>query len=134
MSESIKVSAVMPADAKTVYNAWLSSREHSRFTGSRAVIDPRIGGKFTAWDNYIQGTTLELEQDKRVVQLWRTTEFPEGSKDSKLEIFFENVKGGARITISHTDIPEGQGGQYKQGWLEYYFRPMKEYFKARKQL
>lgn len=132
MPDSIKVSAVFPVSAKRLYQAWLSSREHSAFTGAKAAIEPKIGRSFTAWGGYIQGKTLELEPYQRIVQSWRTSEFPEKSKDSKIEVIFEEAgakdKIKTKITIKHTDIPEGQGEDYRQGWFDYYFKPMKEYF------
>ena len=132
MLDSIKVSIVLPVSAKRLYQAWLDSKEHSAFTSGKAVIDPKVGGGFSAWDDYIQGETLELKPYQRIVQSWRTSEFPEDSSDSKIEVLFEEAKGGAKITIIHTDIPKGQGEEYKEGWLDFYFKPMKEYFKKKK--
>ena len=63
MSEQIEVSTDLPATAQEVFTAWLDSQAHSQFTGSTAVIDPAAGGSFTAWDGYIWGTTLEIEQN-----------------------------------------------------------------------
>ena len=37
-----------------------------------------------------------------------------------------------KLTIIHTSIPDGQGEGYRQGWLDYYFKPMKEYFGKKK--
>jgi activator of HSP90 ATPase len=132
MGEKIKVSAIMPCSAQELYNAWLSSKEHSAFSGGKAKIDAKKNGKFTAWDEYIEGTTLELKPYKHIVQSWRTTEFPDDSPDSKLEIILEEVKDGTKITLVHTNIPEGQAEEYKQGWIDYYFEPMKKYFAAKK--
>ncbi len=128
MSESIEVSTHLPASPKRIYEAWLSSQEHSAFTGGTAVIDPKIGGKHTAWDDYIQGTTIELEPYRRIVQTWRTSEFPPDSPDSRLEVWLEKVKGGTQLTLRHTNIPDGQGKSYESGWAENYFEPMRKYF------
>jgi activator of HSP90 ATPase len=128
MAESIEVSAELPASPEKVYKAWLSSEEHGKFTGSKAVIDPRKGGTFSAWDGYISGKNLELNPGKRIVQSWRTTEFPSRSPDSRIEVLFEKSGKWTKITIVHTNIPDGQGEQYRQGWLDYYFKPMKGYF------
>jgi len=132
MGEKIKVSAIMPCSAQELYNAWLSSKEHSAFSGGKAKIDPKKNGKFTAWDKYIERTTLELKPYKCIVQSWRTTEFPDDSPDSQLEILLEEAKNGTKITLVHTNIPDGQAEEYKQGWIDYYFEPMKEYFAAKK--
>jgi len=34
------------------------------------------------------------------------------------------------MTVIHSDIPDGQGDDYRQGWIDYYFEPMKEYFSS----
>ncbi|MBI3740016.1 MAG: SRPBCC domain-containing protein, partial [Chloroflexi bacterium] len=70
----------------------------------------------------------ELKPYTRFVQAWRTTEFPEDSPDSRVEVLLEAVKGGTKLTLKHTNIPEGQADSYKKGWEEFYFEPMKKYF------
>ena len=106
-------------------------QQHAGFTGGAAEIDPAVGGAFTAWDGYIQGKTLELEPFSRILQSWRTTDFPAGSADSLLEVRLAEAEGGARITLVHTGIPDGQAAEYRQGWEDYYFAPLKEYFQNR---
>lgn len=130
MSESFEVSTVLPATAERIYEAWLSSNEHAAFIGSSAEIDAAVGGRFSMWDGYIEGVNEELEPNRRIVQSWRTTEFPPESPDSRLEIVLEAVEGGTRLTLSHTELPEGQGKQYRDGWQEHYFERMREYFSS----
>jgi uncharacterized protein YndB with AHSA1/START domain len=129
-TESITLWEIFPASPREIYEAWLSSA-HGKMVGSTATVDPRVGGAFTAWDGYIRGTTLELEPYRRIVQAWRTTEFSAASPDSRLELLLEQVEGGTRLTIRHTEIPEGKSASLEQGWIDHYYRPMKEYF-ARK--
>lgn len=128
MSESLKLSVTLPAKPEAVYQAWLSSREHGAFTGSPAEIDPAPGGAYTAWDGYILGKTLETTPYKRIVQSWRTNEFPEDSPDSRLEVLLEPVGDGTQLTLVHTGIPDGQSQMYREGWEDFYFTPMQEYF------
>ena len=97
-------------------------------TGNPAKVQGKVGGKFTAWDGYIFGLTLELEPEQRILQTWRTSEFPEGAPDSRLEILFEEVAKGTKITLIHSDMPEDQVDSYRQGWEDFYFKPMKAYF------
>jgi activator of HSP90 ATPase len=130
-SDSIKVSAVIPAEPKVVYAAWMSSKGHEAMTGSGAKVTAKVGGTFTAWDGYISGKTLELEKDVRILQSWRTTEFAPADPDSRLEVLFEKAKSGTKVTLVHTNIPAGQGEEYRKGWLDFYFKPMKEYFGSR---
>jgi activator of HSP90 ATPase len=123
LSETIHA---MPAD---IYAAWLSSEGHAAMTGSPAQVDGKVGGKFNAWDGYIFGKTLELTPNQHIVQTWRTSEFPEDAPDSHVEVLLENVAEGAKITLIHRDMPEDQVDSYRQGWEDFYFKPMKEYFK-----
>ncbi len=131
MTDRLQMSTILPAAPEKLYQAWLSSAEHAAFTGGGAAeIDPQVGGAFTAWDGYIQGKTLKLEPCSRIVQSWRTTDFPEDTPDSRLEICIEPSGQGSKLTLIHTEIPAGQGKDYEQGWEDYYFKPMQEYFKA----
>jgi uncharacterized protein YndB with AHSA1/START domain len=128
MAESLRLVTVLKASPERLYGAWLDSDEHSHFTGSKAEIDPRPGGTFTAWDGYIEGVTLELEPFRRIVQSWRTTDFPKDSPDSRLEVLFKAVQNGTEITLIHTGLPDGQAKGYEDGWCDYYFTPMESYF------
>ena len=128
MADSFEISTMLPASAQQIYEAWLSSDEHSAMTSGTAQIDPTVGGKFSVWDGYITGTTLELEPQRRIVQSWRTAEFPADAPDSRLELLLEENAEGTRLTLKHGDLPDGQGSAYESGWVSNYFDPMKDYF------
>jgi len=126
--ESVRLKAVLPASADRIYAAWLDSGGHSRMTGGKASVDPNVGGEYSAWDGYIEGKTLELEPGRRIVQSWRSSDFPLAAGDSRLEVHLLDVPGGCEITIIHNEIPEGQGAQYESGWRTHYLEPMRKYF------
>lgn len=122
-----EISTVIPAKPEEVYKAWLDSKGHSKMTGSKAKVSDKVGGSFEAWDGYISGSNLELKPGKKIVQTWRTSEFAESEEDSRLEITLAPAKGGTRLTLRHSNLP-AHGEQYRQGWVDSYFDPMKEYF------
>jgi uncharacterized protein YndB with AHSA1/START domain len=126
--EALRVSTTIPAAPTTLYLAWLSPEQHSAMTGGAAKIDPTVGGKFTAWNGYIIGKLVALDLGRRILMSWRTTDFPRDAVDSRVEVFFEALGGSTRLTILHTDIPEGQGEKYRVGWNDNYFGPMRTYF------
>ena len=126
--ESFTISEIFPISTDVLFQAWLDSDVHAEMIGSSAEIDPIINGKFYAWDNYITGTTIEIEKNKRIVQKWRTDEFPVNSPDSIVELVFTDIKGVTKLSLTHSQIPDGQASDYKQGWIDHYFSPMKEYF------
>jgi activator of HSP90 ATPase len=123
---------VLPALPEEVYDALLDPKKHSEFTGSKATGKAIVGAKFTAWDGYISGRNLELEKGKRIAQEWVTTEWPEDYPPSKLEFTFKEVDGETELTMVHSDIPTDQEEELKQGWIDYYWKPLKNYFEKRK--
>jgi len=129
MNNAFTLSETIQAEPTEIYEAWLSSEGHTSMTGSPAQVDGNVGGKFSAWDGYIFGTTLELTPNQRILQAWRTSEFPEDALDSHVEVLLEKFDGETRITLIHTDMPENQVDSYRQGWEDFYFKPMKKHFK-----
>ena len=129
MKNGFTLSAIIPAKPSEIYEAWLSSEGHTAMTGSPAKVDGNVGGKFSAWEGYIFGTTLELTLNQRIVQTWRTSEFRDEAPDSHLEVLLEEVAQGTKVKLIHRDMPEDQVDSYRQGWEDFYFKPMKEYFK-----
>jgi activator of HSP90 ATPase len=129
--ESLHLENVFPIYPRDLCKAWLNSAEHSGFTGAKAIIKPHIGGEYSAWDGYITGKTLEIETPKRILQTWRTTEFPADTPDSLLEVLFLAEGNSTRLILNHTQIPDGQKELYEKGWQDYYFTPMHTYFQPR---
>ena len=113
--------------AKEIYEAWLSSEGHTKMTGGFANISNEIGGKFTAWDGYIEGVNIDLNLNKRIVQTWRTSQFDEDEEDSQIEVLLNEIDGKTELTITHTNLSDS-GEHYKQGWEDHYFEPMRNYF------
>ena len=94
-----------------------------------AEVDARKGGPFTAWDGYIWGKTTALDKRaRRVVQTWRTAEFPGGAPDSRIEVEFRALKGNCQVVLKHTRLRPGDGAKYTVGWYEHYLEPMTAHF------
>ncbi len=134
MKNEFTLTATFSAKAADIYKAYLSTQGHTQITGSPAKVDGRVDGEFIAWDGYIWGTFLELEENKKIVQAWRTGEFPEDAEDSHVEILLEEIASTGerrlamtKLTLIHTNIPEGQADSYKTGWEDFYFKPMREW-------
>jgi uncharacterized protein YndB with AHSA1/START domain len=128
MSFAFTVSATIPASPKAIYDSWLDGRQHGLMNGGgKATGSTKVGGKFTAWDGYIAGRNLELVPGKRIVQSWRTTQFTDRDADSQIAVTLAKVAGGTKVTLRHSNVPDGHDG-YKSGWKTHYFEPMKAYF------
>jgi activator of HSP90 ATPase len=128
MSETITIKFSLHAPAKAIYDAWLNSAEHTAMTGAKATASRLVGGAFSAWDGYITGKNLLLIPGKKIVQSWRSSEFPDQAPDSILSIQLTEGLGITEIDLEHKDIPAGQLVQYQSGWIEFYVNPMQKYF------
>jgi activator of HSP90 ATPase len=49
-----------------------------------------------------------------------------------LEFTFQPKDGGTEVTMVHSKVPGGQVESYRQGWVDYYWMPLKEYFEKKK--
>ncbi len=132
MTDSLEKTAVLPASPDEIFDAWIDGAQHAAMTGADATSDPVVGGEFTAWEGYIEGHHQLLDRPHRIVQSWRSSEFPDGAPDSRLELELEPDGDGTRLRLVHTEIPAGQGVRYQSGWEEFYFAPMEAYFAARR--
>ena len=129
MTIEFTVSGIVAAPAQAIYDAWLDGEGHSAMTGSPAHGAPEAGASFDAWDGYITGTNLVLEPPRRIVQAWRTAMFKADEPDSEIEVSFEPVEGGTRLSIRHSNVPDGEE-HYEAGWQSHYIEPIKRYFAA----
>ena len=112
------------APAKGLYEAFMDSRKHTKFTGAPAKISAKEGGNFTAFGGALEGTTLELKPNKKIVQSWRSSEWPEGHY-SRLTISFAGAgRGKTRLTLTQSNIPSNDFEGVKKGWISFYWEPM----------
>jgi uncharacterized protein YndB with AHSA1/START domain len=126
---TIKQTEILPGvKPQEVYDALVDPRRHTEFTGAKATGQPKAGAKFTAWDGYIKGTHLQLEPGRRIVQEWITTEWPADAPPSRLEWTFVAKGDGTEVTLVHSDVPAAQAESYREGWIDYYWDPLKAYF------
>ena len=88
------VSTELPASPQAVYEAWLDGGQHSEMTQSPATGSVEIAGIFTAHDGYINGLNIELDDGKRILQTWRTSQFDGTDPDSSIEVIFESAPTG----------------------------------------
>jgi activator of HSP90 ATPase len=131
-TETITQTVFILATPSEVYDAFIDPTKHSAFTGSKATCDPKVGGKFTAWDGYISGTNLKLEKGKRIVQEWKTTEWSKGYPSSIVDFSFREKEGGTELTMIHSNVPAEQVEAHRQGWIDSYWGPLREYFEKRR--
>ena len=120
-----------PASPHAVYEVLMDVQKHADMTGEAADISRRVGGRFTAYGDYISGTNLELDADRKIVQKWRASDWPKGH--FSIATFLIQREGkGTTIAFTQTDVPDDKADSIAAGWKEFYWDRMNAYFRKRK--
>ena len=124
-TKSLRQTVTFRAKANAVYELLMDAKKHSELAaGDEVRISRRVGGKFNI-GGYIEGTNLELVPDQKIVQSWRYEDWPQGHY-SKATFAFKEENGKTRMTFTQAGIPAQFYEDIKQGWIDYYWTPMKE--------
>ena len=123
-TQNIQQSVTIKATPRGVYETLMDSRKHSKFTGEKASISRKVGGKFSIFDGGLTGVNLELVQDKKIVQAWRGSDWPKGHY-SIATFSLKRIKGGTRLVFIQIGVPDREYKGINQGWHDYYWKPMK---------
>lgn len=106
----------------------MEEKQHAAFTKAEAAIENKVGGEFNVWDGYATGKNLELIPNKKIVQEWRASDWDEGLVSKvTFELFSENE--GTKLVFSQENIPHDKVDEITNGWKEFYWEPLQNYFK-----
>jgi activator of HSP90 ATPase len=121
------MAASLPAAPDKLYDMYLDAAAHAAFTGLPAIIEPRAGGAFRAFDGMISGKIVHLEPKALIVQTWRSANWQLTDMDSVLTLSFWAAEDGARIELVHVNVPDDDFAGVSQGWEKYYWAPWRAY-------
>lgn len=125
---SFKQELTVALPAATIYEMYLDSKKHSKWTGDKASMTKKVGGRFTVFGGYADGKNLELKEGKKIVQSWRAAEeqWPTDHY-SVVEFTFKSLgKNKTRITLKHSNVPAAIATNFKNGWKDFYWTPLKQ--------
>jgi len=125
---TVKSTATFDVPAAILYRTFLDTVDLSRMTRSPCSASPQIGGDWSIFNGSVRGKFLEVDQDRRIVQTWRFSNWND-SDESKVTISFTS-EGPActKITVEQSGIPShdrfGNPEQHNlcaAGWEEKYW-------------
>jgi len=98
------------------------------------LIEPGVGGRWLeVWDDttkegYELGRVLVWEPGERLLLTYRNVHLPPG--ETEVEIRFEGIAGGTKVTLEHRGVPELSEAQRANAWLNFmaWFRDYAEQF------
>ena len=126
---SIRQTVRFAASPARVYETLMDSSRHTAFTGEPATVSRAIGGASSAYGGKVTAINLDLVANKRIVQAWRSAQFPEGG--FSLATFQLNEVGSeTELVFSQDAIPEGFAEHLDKGWNERYWAPLRKYLET----
>lgn len=116
---------LIPATPEEIYTALTNPITIELWTGEPAEMSTEPGSEFSMWDGSIIGKNLEFEPDKKLVQQWYFDGQPE---PSIVTIKLHKDKNGTSAELRHTNIPDADYDDFVQGWNDYYFGALQDFF------
>jgi activator of HSP90 ATPase len=117
------------APPERIYKILLDAKLFSAFTKGPAQIEPQAGAPFKLFGNRIEGRNVELEQNRRIVQAWRSASWAPGVYSIvKFELTARGA--GTKIVFDHAGFTEDQWEHLNEGWRTNYWEPLRKYLSA----
>ncbi len=115
------------ATPQQMYETLLGSKPFAAFSGMPAEIDAKPGGVFSMFGGRIAGRNVELVENQRIVQAWRSASWAAGIYSIA---HFEIKPRGAEssLVFDHTGFAAGLHDSLDEGWHGHYWEPLKKYF------
>jgi uncharacterized protein YndB with AHSA1/START domain len=126
---SIRMNYVVYASPDKVFEALTDPGIIAAWGGGLAVVENKTGGKFELFDGWITGEVISYKPGKELSYTWRPSEWNKKTPPSVVSYKFKEHPAGTEILLSHTELPsEEEAGKHKEGWVDYVFEPLNEYF------
>ena len=117
----------LPGTPRQAYDLLMTTKGHQAFSGAKARISGQVDGLCSAYDGYCEARNVQLEPGLLIVQAWRATDWEEGWWSTASWDFASAKGGGTKLTFTQKGIPAKDYEDIKQGWVDYYWEPMKAY-------
>ena len=116
-----------------VYEMIMDQEKHAAITESEVSMTKIVNGKFTAFGGYCNGYNITLEEGEKIVQGWHFDEheWPE-EHYSICTFLFEKTSEGTKLTFIQKGVPAHKYDDIKDGWHQYYWKPMKTFIEENK--
>lgn len=127
MSTPIHHEVSFRASPARIFEILMDSGEHAAFTANGAAeISREAGGAFSAHGGQIVGRNIEVVPDRRIVQAWRVSNWPDGIYS--LVRFELTAEGdGTRLVLDHWGFPDDTRDHLDSGWTARYWEPLRSY-------
>ncbi len=123
MAKTIQQSVEIAASPGQLYSTYLDSRKHGAVFGGKASINPKVGGRFSAFSGGLSGKILHLVRNEAIIQTWRSSGWSKTIPDSVLILTFSKTAKGAQVSMVHANVPDKDVAGVRKGWNDFYWKP-----------
>ena len=116
---------IINAEPEDIYAALTYPATIQLWTGEAAEMSTEAGTEFSLWGGDICGLNLEFEYGKRIVQQWY---FGDQEEKSIVAITLHEHKKGTSVELKHSNIPDEEYDDIKEGWDNAYFGALIEFY------
>lgn len=129
-TSSFQQQVTLNATPQAIYDILMDSKAHTKLTGAKAKISAKAGGVFEVYDGYAYGKNIDLLPGKRIVQTWRAKEDKWPADHDSIIVFELKAlgKGRTKLVFAHREVPAALADEFKQGWIDFYWTPLKVMF------
>lgn len=125
--KTIKQVILFNCSATDLYDYLINGKKLTKITGGKAANTEKAGGKFSAYDDYISGTNVELVPGKKIVQKWTCADFPDKHfTDVSIELKKKTDKQ-TELVFTQENVPDDFYDDISEGWNQFYWEPIKDY-------
>lgn len=110
-----------------VYRAMTNPLAIQLWSGEGAIMSTEPNSEFELFDGSICGLNLEFDENKKIVQEWY---FENQEVASIVTIKIHPNKDSSSVELRHSNIPDEDFEDIKEGWLAVYFGGLLEFFES----
>jgi activator of HSP90 ATPase len=124
--KTIKQHYFINATPEEVFSAITNPFTIELWSGYPAIMEAKEGTEFSIFDGDISGRNIKITENLQLVQEWYFGERPE---QSIVTIDLKPHQMGTKVILEHTNIPDEELENFNEGWNEYYWGAIREFFK-----
>lgn len=124
---TVVMDVIFQCSGDDFYNVLTTPDLVSAFTHQSVKFQAIKGGKFQLFDGNISGEFIELCPGKKIVQNWRTKQWPDWLY-STVTVAINQQEDHTKVKVTLVGVPKSDEVATRQNWERYYFTPIKRTF------
>ncbi len=126
---SIEMTFHVNAAPDEVFELLTDQEKVALWGGGKALVEPKVGGKFEMFDGWVKGEVLDFVPGKSLSYTWRPDDFKKEWEDSVVSyVLSPATDGGTEVKLEHHKLPNlKETKNHESGWEDYVFGPINEF-------